>query len=313
MTICLKDNLLTVREFVLGLPPGAALNHRPSENGSSRPDRATCSVSPRRREYCLLRNAKYHGPGIHCPAALVENRGTIGHATVKTLIANPSREARRLRRSCGSALLFGLCWLAWPAAAQVPGIISEQGTLFINGTNFDGNCQFKFALVDAMGTRTFWSHDDTSIGGGEPARPGIELPVVQGVFAVNLGDLTVPNMTRAIPASVFTNKEVYLRVWVNDGANGWQRLVPDRQMTAVGDALAAQTLTGPIQAAQLPGTVAQLNKAQLFTRANYFLGSLTALNASNLFVGRFVGDGSGLTNIRASSIGGRQILPAGHP
>ena len=33
--------------------------------------------------------------------------------------------------------------------AQVPGILSFQGRVTVNGTNFDGTGQFKFALVDA--------------------------------------------------------------------------------------------------------------------------------------------------------------------
>ena len=43
-----------------------------------------------------------------------------------------------------------------------------------------------------------------------------------------LGDATLPNMT-IVPAAVFTNPDVRLRVWFNDGTNGSQLLTPDQR------------------------------------------------------------------------------------
>jgi len=37
---------------------------------------------------------------------------------------------------------------SWTLSAQVPGILNYQGRVAVNGTNFTGTGQFKFALVD---------------------------------------------------------------------------------------------------------------------------------------------------------------------
>lgn len=46
------------------------------------------------------------------------------------------------------AVLSG--WMAFAAAAQVPGVFSYQGKITVGGTNFTGTGQFKFALVNAV-------------------------------------------------------------------------------------------------------------------------------------------------------------------
>ena len=138
-------------------------------------------------------------------------------------------------------------------SAQAPGIIGHQGKLMVGGTNFTGTASFKFALVNAAGNVTYWSDNGTSIAGSAPSDPPISLPVTHGVFWVNLGDTNVPNMTLAISPAVFSNTTVYLRTWINDGTDGWQQLNPDRQVVSVGYALAANSVTGPVSAANLTG------------------------------------------------------------
>jgi N-acetylneuraminic acid mutarotase len=141
------------------------------------------------------------------------------------------------------------------ALAQAPGILSNQGKLTVSGTNFTGTAAFKFALVNTAGNATFWSDNGTSTGGGIPNDPPISLAVSRGIFAVNLGDPTVPNMTLAVSPNVFTNGGVFLRTWVNDGVDGWQQLSPDRQMVSVGYALMANSVTGPIAGSSVTGTL----------------------------------------------------------
>ena len=94
---------------------------------------------------------------------------------------------------------------------------------------FTGTGSFRFALVDILGTTTYWSNDGTSATGSEPAS-SVSAEVDDG-FGVYLGDSTVTNMT-AIDESVFDNDNLYLRVWFDDGANGSQLLTPDQRVAS---------------------------------------------------------------------------------
>jgi hypothetical protein len=165
---------------------------------------------------------------------------------------------------------------------QVPQIINYQGKINVGATPFTGNGQFKFALVNGDGSTSFWSHDGTSTAGSEPSA-AVTLPVANGLYVVPLGDTAIPNM-QAVPATVFTNSDVRLRVWFNDGTNGSQLLAPDQRITSVGYAMVAGTVPdGAIGSAQLApsfsvtGTVA----------AGSFAGSgaaLTGINTGSVFV-----------------------------
>lgn len=137
--------------------------------------------------------------------------------------------------------------------AQVPQLISYQGRVTSGTTNFHGTGQFKFALVgtnQAGGLLTLWSHDGTGVNGGEPST-SLGLEVNQGLFTVLLGDATLAGM-RLLPATIFTNPEVRLRVWFADGPGPAQRLTPDQRLAAVGYALmAANVADGVVTAAKL--------------------------------------------------------------
>lgn len=124
--------------------------------------------------------------------------------------------------------------------AQVPGILNYQGRVAVGSpaVNFEGSGAFKFALVDADGTQTYWSNDGTSTGGSEPTA-AVSLPVVKGLYSVLLGDTTLGANMTVIPNSVFTDSDVRLRVWFNDGTNGSQLLTPDQRLAAVGYAMVA--------------------------------------------------------------------------
>jgi hypothetical protein len=59
---------------------------------------------------------------------------------------------------------------------------------------------------------------------------------------VLLGDTTLGGMTLALPSTVFTNFDVRLRVWFNDGVTGFQQFTPDQRIAAVGYALMGATV-----------------------------------------------------------------------
>lgn len=121
--------------------------------------------------------------------------------------------------------------------AGAPGIINYQGRVQVAGSDFTGSGLFKFALVSAGGTTTYWSNDGSSSTGTEPTS-AISLSVMKGLYSVILGDTSVTNMT-TIPASVFNNQDVRLRIWFNDGTNGSQQLNPDQRIAANGYAFVA--------------------------------------------------------------------------
>jgi hypothetical protein len=140
--------------------------------------------------------------------------------------------------------------LSSAAYAQVPQMINYQGRVTVSGTNFTGTGQFKFALVNTNGSQTFWSNDGTSVGGSEPTN-AVSISVGNGLYSVLLGDTSLTNMI-AIPATVFGNSDVRLRVWFNDGVHGSQLLTPDQRVASVGYAVIAGNVPdGAITTAKL--------------------------------------------------------------
>lgn len=138
------------------------------------------------------------------------------------------------------SLLAALFAIAATAHAQVPQLIHYQSRVAVGSVNFEGNGLFKFALVNTNGSTTYWSNDGTSTAGSEPSA-AVTLAVTKGLYSVHLGNTALANMT-AIPASVFANADVRLRVWFNDGTNGSQLLTPDHRIAAVGYAMVAGAL-----------------------------------------------------------------------
>ena len=140
-----------------------------------------------------------------------------------------------------ACLLAAVGWLgSGTAAAQVPSMIHFQGRVAVSGVAFNGvGAAFRFALVDTTGSTTYWSNDGTSVGGGPPTA-AVTLAVSKGLYSVLLGDVSLPNMT-PVPATVFANPDVRLRVWFDDGTHGSQLLAPDQRVAPVGYALVAST------------------------------------------------------------------------
>ena len=130
------------------------------------------------------------------------------------------------------ALLLG----PFSAPAQIPGIISYQGLITSNGTNYTGTGHFKFALMRGASTLSLWSNDGTSVNGMQPAS-AVQVGVTNGLFTVLLGDTTMGMQT--IPVPIFTNADVRLRIWFSDGVAPPAQLSPDQRMTSVGYAMRA--------------------------------------------------------------------------
>lgn len=163
-------------------------------------------------------------------------------------------------------LSIALLWTALApnlshAIAPVPLAVNFQGRVTVDGVNFDSTFAghagtFKFALVNADGSSTYWSNDGTSISGSEPVA-AVNLPVSKGIYSILLGDTAAPFSMVAISPDVFSHADVRLRIWFNDGTHGFELLTPDHQIGSVGFAMTAQSVAdGSITTAKLaPGSV----------------------------------------------------------
>jgi hypothetical protein len=203
-----------------------------------------------------------------------------------------SRRAKvesRSRTGWGTVLLCSLAFTC-SVSAQVPQLINYQGRVTVGTTAFNGTGQFKFALVNSTGSTSFWSNDGSSASGSQPTQ-AVSLTVANGLYSVLLGDATIANMT-VVPGTIFANADVRLRVWFNDGTNGWQQLTPDQRIAAVGYALMAGNVPdGAITSAKLASGAV--------TAANIASGSITSTQLAS---------GAAAANLNASGQGG---VPSG--
>jgi hypothetical protein len=167
---------------------------------------------------------------------------------------------------------------------------------------------------------SFWSNDGTSAGGAEPSGY-VSLNVNKGVYSVLLGNNTLSNMV-SIPVTVFTNSDVRLRIWFNDGLNGFQLLSPDQRISAVGYAMIASTVEDQaITNSKLADASVTASKlaSNAVTGASIAQGSITglqiasgAIGSNNLGIGSInaghLASGAVISSLQAS---GLAPLPSG--
>ncbi len=139
--------------------------------------------------------------------------------------------------------------------AQVPRLVTHEGSVVRDGTNYHGLGEFKFALIDPQTQTTWWSSSSTTPGSFAPPT-GISLRVFNGVYQVDLGDTNLFNMA-ALPPDVFEKGELILRVWFSDGISPLMPIQPDTRITSSPYAFVAGTVVdGSVSAAKLaPGAV----------------------------------------------------------
>lgn len=133
---------------------------------------------------------------------------------------------------------------------------------------------------------TYWSNDGTSVNGSEPTT-AVHVPVADGLFTVLLGDTTLPGMA-ALEASLLAQPNLQLRIWFNDGANGFAALNPAQPLTPSPSAVfadSARTATG------LSGLTVRQNSAG----APNIIGGSTINYVANGVLGATIA-GGGATN-----------------
>jgi hypothetical protein len=205
--------------------------------------------------------------------------------------------------------------------AAVPQQLNHQGRVAVNGVNFDGTGQFKFALVNANGSTTYWSNDGSSSAGSQPSSH-VTLAVTKGLYSVLLGDTTLTNMT-ALPSSALDHEDVRLRIWFNDGSSrGFQLITPDQRLAALPYALLAAKatstigfdgslagdVTGPQGATSItPSTVT----GKVLTGFSSTTGSITTMDTILTAINKLNGNDGLKANLASPSFTGTVTLPAG--
>ena len=179
---------------------------------------------------------------------------------------------RPIRRVLAWALLA----IAGPAAAQ-PHSITYQGRLDVAGQPATGAYDLSFTVYDAPAG---------GAGVGVPVQhPAV--PVSNGLFTVELD----------FGPGVFTGDPRWLEIAARaSGETEFTVLTPRQPVTAAPHALVARTVTGPVSAGQLTGTL----PGPVLTGT--YGAVVTFTNSANEFRGNFAGDGSGLKNLNATEL-----------
>jgi len=163
------------------------------------------------------------------------------------------------------------------AQSTISGGVVNGISIMSPGSGYTGTPTVTIAAPPAnISYTTYWSNDGTSSVGSEPAA-ALAVNVTNGLFVVVLGDTTVANMT-AISASQFTQPNLQLRIWFNDGVNGFAALSPLQNLTPAPYAAfanIASNLNGTLPATQLTGTIPASQLSGTVGSATSFSGNLS--------------------------------------
>jgi N-acetylneuraminic acid mutarotase len=210
------------------------------------------------------------------------------------------------------------------SAYAVPPVLNYAGQVAVNGEAFDGNGLFKFALVNADGTTTYWSNDGTSVDGSEP-QASVTVPVNGGLYAVLLGNTAQQGMGAIDPALFAQHTDAKLRVWFSDGVNGFQQLSPDRPFASVPYAFSAGTAqtagsasitTGAVNLDMLSEEVktqinAPISRSRLSQEVVADINATIGMNRLSTEVTEKLNQEKTTTNYNAPSVGSLLAVPYG--
>ena len=148
----------------------------------------------------------------------------------------------------------------------------------------------------------YWNNDGSS--GSEP-ESAVTVGVTNGLFTVILGNNALANMT-AVPVDIFNEPNLQLRIWFNDGVNGFAVLSPVQNLTPTPyavQALNASNVLGTVSADQLTGSVPVSQLSGTVPLSQLPGAVLTNGESSVNLNGSFTGNGAGVTNLQLSSLG----------
>jgi hypothetical protein len=179
-------------------------------------------------------------------------------------------------------LCLAMAFFPLSAIHALPNTLHWQGKIYVQTLPFNGTGQFKFILHN--GSNCLWSNTqgESCSALSEPST-AITRNLVQGVYEVDLGNTAITNMASMSP-TMFVGSSVYLRIWFNDGSNGFQLLTPDETLSAVPFAMFTNT-TGTANIAQ---GVARMTTVQRDALPSSVAGTLiynTSINELNVYSG----------------------------
>lgn len=123
---------------------------------------------------------------------------------------------------------------SWVAFADAPATLSHQGVIAVRGERFTGIGAFRFAIINLTDGGFLWVNDGSEVAAPEAPTSAVSLPVVNGVYQVQRGDESLPNMTELPPNLFLQHQGVALRVWFDDMTGGGvHALTPDVPLTTV--------------------------------------------------------------------------------
>ena len=109
---------------------------------------------------------------------------------------------------------------------------------------------FKFAIINASGTRTYWSNDESSADGAEPKNSvKVAFPGKDGVFQIYLGS----GLMQPIEPDSFNDPNTFLRVWFSSDDSNFEQLKPNERFSTVPYALRA-SVAGALDSKSLKQT-----------------------------------------------------------
>jgi hypothetical protein len=165
--------------------------------------------------------------------------------------------------------LTALGILASVAVAQ-PTAFTYQGRLGDGATPANGTYDLRFSV---------WTNSSG------PAQVGVALTI--SATTVSNGFFTV---SLDFGAGIFTGEERWLEIGVRtNGGGAFATLNPRQRFTSTPYAITAGSVTGVVPNASLAGT---------------YSNAVTFNNAANQFTGAFTGNGGGLSNVNAQTVGG---------
>ena len=192
------------------------------------------------------------------------------------------------------------------ALAQAPNVITYQGRITNSGTSFTGTGQFRFAIYrTGPPVTSYWSHDSSSAGGAMPVT-AVSLAVTGGLFAVGLGETTVPGMLHPIPPAIFSNSALRVRIWFSDGVVA-PAIIADHPITSVGYAFLAMAVPdGSITSGKIASGA--IGSTQLANDATFSQLRLDELGTETVSLDASTGAGEGALLTMRNGLGATTVL-----